>query len=131
MARHRKPEAGPGRKRLLVSAALAVLVAGVVGAVVAVVRTHVPTQEDSGGGTLSPARPTTPPPPAVSARMDLPVVVIGAECAVLGAAAVNESGAPAYCARVDSQNQETVWSLQSERLRSSGSRPGSQTPPTP
>jgi len=71
--------------------------------------------------------PTTPPPPAVSARMDLPVVVIGAECAVLGAAAVNETGTAAYCAREDSQSQATVWSLQSERLRSAGS----QAPPTP
>ncbi|MFZ4371782.1 MAG: serine/threonine-protein kinase [Mycobacterium sp.] len=127
MARHRKPEAVPGRKRLLVAAAGAVLVAGVVGAAVAVVRTHVPTQEDSGGGSSSPARPTTPPPPAVSARMDLPVVVIGAECAVLGAAAVDESGAAAYCARVDSQNQETVWSVQPERLRPSAAQPS----PTP
>jgi serine/threonine-protein kinase len=123
MARHRKPEADPGRKRLLLAVAGAVLIAGVVGALVAVVRTH----GDSGESSL----PTAPPPPAVSARMDLPVVVIGADCAVLGAAAVNETGAAAYCARVDSQSQETVWSLQSERLPSAGSRAGSQAPPTP
>jgi serine/threonine-protein kinase len=123
MARHRKPAAASGRKRLLAAVVGAVLIAGVVGAMFAVVRTH----GDSGESSV----PTTPPPPAVSARMDLPVVVIGAECAVLGAAAVNETGAAAYCARVDSQSQETVWSLQSERLRSAGSRPGSQAPPTP
>ena len=113
MARHRKPEAGPGRKRWIAAGVGAVLVAGVLGTVVALLPNH----RDSGGGSVS----TTPPPPAVSARMDLPVVVIGAECAVLGAAAVDETGTAAYCARVDSQSQATVWSLQSERLRSAGS----------
>ena len=53
---------------------------------------------------------TTPPPPAVSARMDLPVVLIGADCAVLGAAAVDQNGAPAYCAR--GATDSPVWSLQ-------------------
>jgi serine/threonine-protein kinase len=117
MARHRKPAAAPGRKRVLAAGVGAVLIAGVVGAVVAVVRTH----GESGESSV----PTTPPPPAVSARMDLPVVVIGAECAVLGAAAVDETGTAAYCARGDSQSQPTMWSLQSDRLRSAGSQPGS------
>ena len=121
-ARHRKPEAMPGRKRWIAAAVGALLVAGG-GSLIALLSTH---RDTEGGST-----PTTPPPPAVSARMDLPVVVIGADCAVLGAAAVNETGAAAYCARLDSQSQETVWSLQSERLRSAGSPAGSQTPPTP
>jgi hypothetical protein len=80
--------------------------------------------------------------------MDLPVVVLGADCAVLGAAAVTETGAPAYCARSvvapdpagpdpagpdpaepdpaapDSAGAETVWSPQPERLRTA-------TRPTP
>lgn len=60
---------------------------------------------------------TTAPPPAVSGRMDLPVVVIGADCAVLGAAAVDPSGAPAYCARPDPQAGQTVWAAQPQRLR--------------
>ena len=60
----------------------------------------------------------SPPPPAVSSRMDLPVVVIGANCAVLGAAAVSEAGAPAYCAHAKPGAQTTVWSLQPEKLRS-------------
>ncbi len=77
------------------------------------------------GGTGMPrSAPTTPPPPAVSARMDLPVVVLGADCAVLGAAAVTESGMPAYCARADSAGDQTVWSQQPERLRAG-------TPPAP
>jgi serine/threonine-protein kinase len=47
--------------------------------------------------------------------MDLPVVVIGADCAVLGAAAVDERGAPAYCAR--GAGSLPVWSLHPDRVR--------------
>ncbi len=51
-----------------------------------------------------------PPPPAESGRMDLPIVVIGANCAVLGAAAVSEAGAPAYCAHANPGAETTIWS---------------------
>ena len=50
--------------------------------------------------------------------MDLPIVVIGANCAVLGAAAVSESGAPAYCSHAHPGAETTIWSLQPEKLRS-------------
>lgn len=79
--------------------------------------------------TTTDSAPTTPPPPAVSARMDLPVVLIGADCAVLGAAAVTESGTPAYCARLDSVGDQTVWSLQPERLRTATPAPPAPTAP--
>jgi serine/threonine-protein kinase len=59
-----------------------------------------------------------PPPPAESGRMDLPIVVIGANCAVLGAAAVSEAGAPAYCAHATPGSDTTLWSLQPEKLLS-------------
>ena len=108
-ARHRRPQESPGRKRWILAAVSVALVAGAVGATVALLSGH----RDIDGGQA----PTTPPPPAISARMDLPVVVIGADCAVLGAAAVDETGTAAYCARADSQSQETVWSPQPERLR--------------
>ena len=71
--------------------------------------------------------PTTPPPPAVSSRMDLPVVVIGADCAVLGAAAVDQTGAAAYCARGASEAPDSpgspVWSLQPDTMRAAANRP--------
>ncbi|MCB0933603.1 MAG: serine/threonine protein kinase [Mycobacterium sp.] len=64
----------------------------------------------------APPAPRRPgPPPAVSARMDLPVVVVGADCSVLGAAAVDATGAPAYCAHAD--NGAQVWASQPDRLR--------------
>ena len=114
-ARHRKPEAVPGRKRWIAAALAALLVVSALGVALALLS----VRRDTGTASI----PTTPPPPAVSARMDLPVVVVGADCAVLGAAAVDTNGAPAYCARVDSQSSETVWSPQPERLRTAGSRP--------
>jgi serine/threonine-protein kinase len=114
-ARHRKPEAVPGRKRWIAAALAALLVVSALGVALALLS----VRRDTGTASI----PTTPPPPAVSARMDLPVVVVGADCAVLGAAAVDDNGAPAYCARVDSQSIEAVWSPQPERLRTAGSRP--------
>ena len=118
-ARHRRPQESPGRKRWILAAVSVALIAGAVGATVALLSGH----RDIDGGQV----PTTPPPPAISARMDLPVVVIGADCAVLGAAAVDETGTAAYCARVDSQSQETVWSPQPERLRAAATG----APPVP
>ena len=121
-ARHRRAEPPPRRRTALFVAAGLVAVALAAGLVAALRIGH----HTTGHHTTA---PTTVPPPAVSGRMDLPVVVMGADCAVLGAAAVTEDGSPAYCARdstqpSDAQPGDTVWSLQPERLRTS-------TAPTP
>jgi serine/threonine-protein kinase len=50
---------------------------------------------------------TPPPTPAAPA---VPVVLVGADCAVLGAAGVTASGQSAYCARLPSTG-DTMWSL--------------------
>lgn len=42
--------------------------------------------------------------------INVPVVVVGADCATLGAAGITESGDSAYCARMPSENRE-LWSL--------------------
>ncbi|BCI55757.1 serine/threonine protein kinase [Mycolicibacterium litorale] len=44
-----------------------------------------------------------------SADPALPVVVVGADCATMGAAGVTTTGSPAYCARLTDTN-ETIWS---------------------
>ncbi|KUI37254.1 serine/threonine-protein kinase [Mycobacterium sp. GA-2829] len=44
-----------------------------------------------------------------SADPALPVVVVGADCATMGAAGVTPTGSPAYCARLTDTN-ETIWS---------------------
>jgi serine/threonine-protein kinase len=116
-SRHRRPR--PRRRRTIAVALGLSLLAAVAGGAVAVL------SHDRGAGVRS--RPGTPPPPAVSARMDLPVVVLGADCAVLGAAAVDATGNDAYCARLTSQDSQTVWSPTPERLRN----PAPAPPATP
>jgi serine/threonine-protein kinase len=108
---------GSGRRSWVVAGLGALVVVGVIGVGVAVFGQHRTV-------VSTPTPSPTPAPPAVSARMDLPVVVLGADCAVLGAAAVTETGGPAYCARTDPTGAETVWSTQPERLRTA-------TPPPP
>jgi serine/threonine-protein kinase len=47
--------------------------------------------------------------PASPGGVTLPVVVVGANCATLGAAGITEGGAPAYCAHLSSASA-TIWS---------------------
>jgi serine/threonine-protein kinase len=91
--RHHRASAPTGRRRWLAVGLGALVLLGAIAAAAL-------TAGLRGPATSAPTTITTaPPPPAVAARMDLPVVVLGADCAVLGAAAVTETGAPAYCAR--------------------------------
>jgi serine/threonine-protein kinase len=53
--------------------------------------------------------PSTPA-PAAPGGVTLPVVVVGANCATLGAAGITEGSAPAYCAHLPTTNG-TIWSL--------------------
>jgi serine/threonine-protein kinase len=58
------------------------------------------------------ARPhssSAPSAPALPGGVTLPVVVVGANCATLGAAGITEGGAPAYCAHLPTTNA-TIWS---------------------
>ncbi|TGD89300.1 serine/threonine protein kinase [Mycolicibacterium sp. CH28] len=113
--RHAKPESGSSRRRLLLIPAVLGAVVVVAGAVAGL--SLLLGHRDGHSAATTQAPQVSPPPPAVSSRMDLPVVVIGANCAVLGAAAVSEAGAPAYCAHANPGAQVTVWSLQPEQLR--------------
>ncbi len=117
-ARHAKPESTSRRRRILVPALLgtAVLIAGVAAGLTLLLPHHT---EGSASTAVTQHAPPAPP-PAVSGRMDLPVVVIGANCAILGAAAVSETGAPTYCAHANDGTQSTVWSLQPERMAETG-----------
>ena len=59
------------------------------------------------------ARPHSSPAPSAPASpggVTLPVVVVGANCATLGAAGITEGGGPAYCAHLPTTNA-TIWSL--------------------
>jgi serine/threonine-protein kinase len=92
--RHRnKPKS---RKRLLVigSAILAVLL--IAGAAAAVMLTG--RHQNAAAPQQGPSAPA------------VPVVLVGADCAVLGAAGITETGQKAYCARLPSTG-DIMWSL--------------------
>jgi serine/threonine protein kinase, bacterial len=92
--RHRKEPKSWKRPLVLASAGLVALL--IVGAAAAVILT---------GRYRNQAAPHPPAPvPAV------PVVLVGADCAVLGAAGVTETGQKAYCARLPSDG-DIMWSL--------------------
>lgn len=90
--RHAKPVEARRRPRLLPPAAVAVAVAAVAAA-----GAFWFTQRDDEKPAAAPASPA------------LPVVVVGADCATMGAAGVTTTGSPAYCARLTDTNQ-TIWS---------------------
>ncbi|MGE2837224.1 serine/threonine-protein kinase [Mycobacterium sp. SMC-4] len=61
---------------------------------------------------------------ATPAGVTLPVVVVGADCATLGAAGVTERGEPAYCARMASSGAP-LWSLYSGEIAHPTAQPAS------
>ena len=94
VARSRK-RTEPKRRTVLIASAIlaAVLIVGAVAAVMLTGRHQ--------------NRATPPPSPTTPA---VPVVLVGADCAVLGAAGVTETGQKAYCARLPSTG-DIMWSV--------------------
>jgi len=92
--RHRN--APKSRRRLLVTGSAILAAVLIAGAAAAVILT--------GRHQNSAAPQQRPAPPAV------PVVLVGADCAVLGAAGITETGQRAYCARLPSTG-DIMWSL--------------------
>jgi serine/threonine-protein kinase len=105
--RHAKQQ-GKSRRRVVVSGAVALAVIAVAAFVV------------FGHGRGHPAKATPSPSPGTGA---LPVVVVGANCATLGAAGVTPSGAPAYCAHLSTTNAG-LWSLYPGEISSPTVTPG-------
>lgn len=93
--RHAKPAEAPRRRRALVGA----VAAGIVGVVAIAAAAYFVINRDKGSDTAAP--PT---------RAAVPVVMIGTDCATLGAAGVTESGQQAYCAHL-ATTDDTIWSL--------------------
>jgi serine/threonine-protein kinase len=101
LARHqRKPAKSRTRPLVIVAAAVvALLIVGGATAAILMSRHQKPAV----------AQPPQPLPPPPSAPV-VPVVLVGADCAVLGAAGVTETGQKAYCARLP-ETQDIMWSL--------------------
>jgi serine/threonine protein kinase, bacterial len=104
--RHARQQAKP-RRRIVVPAAIALVVIALaaVGFVLF----------DRGGDHSAEAKPhpasaASTPAPASPGAVTLPVVVVGANCATLGAAGITEAGAPTYCAHLPTTDA-TIWSL--------------------
>jgi serine/threonine-protein kinase len=101
--RHARQGETQPRRRLLIGAAAA-LVGIALAAVGFVVVDR--TREHSEAKSPSPTSSAL----AAPGNITLPVVVVGAKCATLGAAGITEAGAPAYCAHLPTTDG-TIWSL--------------------
>jgi serine/threonine-protein kinase len=102
--RHAKVQAKPRRRTLIaVAAALAVIAIAAVGFVLFDGQRDHPAE-------AKPHPSSVPSTPASPGNVTLPVVVVGANCATLGAAGITEGGAPTYCAHLPTTNA-TIWSL--------------------
>jgi serine/threonine protein kinase, bacterial len=101
--RHARAEGKSGR-RLAVAVAVAL-------AVLAVAAVAFVLFDRSRGhhAAATPNPPTASSAPASPGGVTLPVVVVGANCATLGAAGITERGAPAYCAHLPTTNA-AIWS---------------------
>ena len=67
--------------------------------------------------------PTASSAAASQGTVALPVVVVGANCATLGAAGITAAGAPAYCAHLSTTNA-TIWSVYPGEISSPTITPG-------
>jgi len=114
--RHRREKEPKSWKRPLVMASASLVALLIVGAAAAVILTGRHRNEAA-------PRPS-PPVPAV------PVVLIGADCEVLGAAGVTETGQKAYCARLPSDG-DIMWSLVSGVVPTPTVTPGPNDPVYP
>jgi serine/threonine-protein kinase len=116
--RHSKQQAAQPspKRRFLVPAAVAlavIVIAAVAFVVIERGRSHPPA-------TAKPLQTSSVSPPAGNA---LPVIVVGANCATLGAAGVTATGGPAYCAHLPTVDK-AIWSLYPGEVSSPTVTPG-------
>jgi len=119
--RHARQGAATHRRAILYTAIVLAVIAVAAVAFVVFDRTRDRTAD---ARPRSPSAPvpsmSAPPPPGTVA---LPVIVVGANCATLGAAGITEGGAPAYCAHL-STTDANLWSLYPGEISSPTVTPG-------
>jgi serine/threonine-protein kinase len=118
---------GPRHSRGQAKSALRFVIPAIVLAAIAVAAVAFVVVE-RGRGHRTEAEPRPSSTPSASASMPpgpvlLPVVVIGASCAPLGAAAITEAGTPAYCAHLPTTDA-AIWSLYPGEISSPTVTPG-------
>lgn len=120
--RHAKSAAAPRtRRRTPVVLALALSALAVAAAV------FLALYERHERNTAAPATTTPAGTPTGTGSTTLPVIVVGADCATLGAAGVTEAGDPAYCARLSSSGAP-LWSLYPGEITHPTGAPGAAAP---
>jgi serine/threonine protein kinase, bacterial len=102
--RHAKTAATP-RRRTIVPAAITLIVIAVAAVGFVLFDRMRDRSADAG-----PHPSSAPSAPASPGNVTLPVVVVGADCATLGAAGLTQGGAPAYCAHL-ATTDAAIWSL--------------------
>ena len=116
--RHRKEMKSRNRPLVIASAILIpLLIAGAAAAVIL-------TGRHQNAAVVPQPHPSVPAVPAV------PVVLVGADCQVLGAAGITDTGAKAYCARLPSTG-DIMWSLVSGVVPTPTVTPGPNDPVYP
>ncbi len=117
-SRPQRAAAPPARRRpaLVVTVVLALLLIGVgsIGLLLLRAERQTPAQKP---------KPPSSAPPATAASPVVPVVLVGADCATLGAAGVTSDGAQAYCSKLP--DGDPVWSLFTQVPTPSAATPGS------
>jgi serine/threonine protein kinase, bacterial len=119
-SRPQRSAAPPARRprALVVTVVLALLLIGVGSVGLLLLR----QERQPAGGSEKPKPPTNAA-PATAAAPAVPVVLLGADCATLGAAGVSSDGAPAYCSRLPTTG-DPVWSLYTQVPTPSAATPG-------
>ncbi len=120
--RHAKKPAGAGTRRrapVLLAVALSVIAVAAVLFLTLYERHEVRTP-------ASETQPTSTQ-PAAAGEVTLPVVVVGSDCATLGAAGLTGAGDPAYCSRLSSSGAP-IWSLYPGEIPHPSGAPGTAVP---
>ncbi len=119
-SRPQRSAAPPARRprALVVTVVLALLLVAVGSVALLLLR----QERQPAGGSEKPKPPTNAA-PATAAAPVVPVVLLGADCATLGAAGVTSDGAQAYCSRLPTTG-DPVWSLYTQVPTPSAATPG-------
>ena len=120
-SRPQRSAAPPSRRRpaLVLTVVLALLLIGVGSVGLLLLRQE---RQTTAGPSQKPKPPTNAA-PATAAAPAVPVVLLGADCATLGAAGVTSDGAQAYCSRLPNTG-DPVWSLYTQVPTPSAATPG-------
>ncbi len=104
--RHARRAPAPKRRNMIWPAAIALVLIALAAIAFVLFERHRQHPAEAKPHTSAAPAPSAP----ASENVALPVIVVGANCATLGAAGITEGGAPAYCAHLPTTDA-AIWSL--------------------